>query len=317
MPNPVEYGRDHVRTSNAAISLDDKNWIIAVNFDPTTAALATADQRTNRCGIGSIALNYVTGIPYRKKSTGTWAKIDTTPTGAGMELWGATAPDGWILAWGTIGSASSGASNRANADTQDLFNKLWADFSDTNLPLTTALGGAATRGASAAADWALNRRMSVPDKRGRVSAGKDNMGGTAASRLTNFVGTANGIDGTALGNTGGEEAHLNTGAEFINNHTHTMGNHTHNLFIGVGNDAANSFIINVPATTQPITGTVWRCAPAGGNGGARADCVTGNTTGRTNTPSTNTTDGVANNVDATQKHNNVQPTIICNYMIKL
>ncbi|WP_100962639.1 hypothetical protein [Bosea sp. FBZP-16] len=42
----------------------------------------------------------------------------------------------------------------------------------------------------------------LPDLRGRVAAGRDNMGGTAAGRMTSGGG---GITGTALGNAGGSE----------------------------------------------------------------------------------------------------------------
>jgi len=64
--------------------------------------------------------------------------------------------------------------------------------------------------------------FNVPDLRGRVVAGRDNMGGTAAGRLTN-AGTGNpGIDGTALGAVGGADRHaltlLQTPA-----HTHEAG----------------------------------------------------------------------------------------------
>lgn len=50
--------------------------------------------------------------------------------------------------------------------------------------------------------------FNLPDLRGRVVAGKDNMGGTAASRMTG-TGTASmgSMDGTVLGNTGGNELH--------------------------------------------------------------------------------------------------------------
>lgn len=57
----------------------------------------------------------------------------------------------------------------------------------------------------------------MPDCRGRVTAGKDDMGGTPASRLT---GQTNGIAGTGLGNVGGEERHQLTIAELAA-HTHT------------------------------------------------------------------------------------------------
>lgn len=50
----------------------------------------------------------------------------------------------------------------------------------------------------------------LPDLRGRTVAGKDDMGGTAASRLTN-TGTGNpGVNGTTLGATGGVDRHTLT-----------------------------------------------------------------------------------------------------------
>jgi microcystin-dependent protein len=61
----------------------------------------------------------------------------------------------------------------------------------------------------------------VPDMRGRVAAGKDDMGGSAASRLTNPATTTGGVDGDTLGATGGEEAHQITVPELAA-HTHTQ-----------------------------------------------------------------------------------------------
>lgn len=48
---------------------------------------------------------------------------------------------------GTIGNGASGASNRAHADTEQLFKLLWNGFADAASPVT---GG---RGSSAQADW--------------------------------------------------------------------------------------------------------------------------------------------------------------------
>lgn len=47
----------------------------------------------------------------------------------------------------------------------------------------------------------------VPDARGRGTAGKDNMGGVAANRLTTAGG---GINGAALGAAGGSQTHTLT-----------------------------------------------------------------------------------------------------------
>lgn len=56
--------------------------------------------------------------------------------------------------------------------------------------------------------------FNLPDIRGRVIAGKDNMGGTSANRLTNPTSsTIGGIDGDVLGNTGGAETHTQTVAQ--------------------------------------------------------------------------------------------------------
>lgn len=92
----------------------------------------------------------------------------------------AAADAGWIVGnGGTIGSASSGAS-RANSDTQALFTLWWTDYTDAQLPILTSAGGASTRGASAAADWAANKRLTVFDVRDRVprAAGTTQVNGT-------------------------------------------------------------------------------------------------------------------------------------------
>jgi microcystin-dependent protein len=56
--------------------------------------------------------------------------------------------------------------------------------------------------------------FSLPDLRGRVIAGKDNMGGTSANRLTIP------LDGDVLGATGGTEEHT-LGLTEIPSHTHS------------------------------------------------------------------------------------------------
>ena len=70
----------------------------------------------------------------------------------------------------------------------------------------------------------------LPDERGRVGAGQDDMGGTSANRLT---GQTNGVNGDVLGATGGAETHTLTGAE-MPAHTHSgttssSGSHSHSV----------------------------------------------------------------------------------------
>lgn len=106
------------------------------------------------------------------------------PTGSIMPYAGSTSPTGWLLCSGlTIGNAASGGTARADADTQALFEQLWNSFSNTVLPIFTSAGAVSTRGASASADFAANKRLTIPDLRGRAVAGKDDMGGTASGRL--------------------------------------------------------------------------------------------------------------------------------------
>ena len=115
--------------------------------------------------------------------------------------------------------------------------------------------------------------FNVPDLRGRVTAGMDNMGGTAAGRLTGVTGSVYGIN---LGQAGGEETHTLAAAE--------MPAHAHGA-LGGGN-----FLI----------------AGAGGGPG----WASGGDYSPTNQASPTDTQG------SSGSHNNVQPAIILNYLIK-
>lgn len=77
----------------------------------------------------------------------------------------------------TIGSATSGATERANADCEQLFLYFWNNFSDPICPVVTG------RGANGAADWAANKQIGTFDMRGRGTWGVNDMGHTDAGRL--------------------------------------------------------------------------------------------------------------------------------------
>jgi microcystin-dependent protein len=106
--------------------------------------------------------------------------------------------------------------------------------------------------------------FNLPDTRGRVVAGKDNMGGSSASRLTSIS--------NALGSFGGEESHTLSVNE--------MPTHNHDMlgFSGAQNNAGG----------QPGSSDV----------------------GTANTNFTQTAGGNA-------AHNNVQPTLVLNKIIKV
>lgn len=133
------------------------------------------------------------------------------PVGTSLEWNFATAPAGYLFEDGkTIGNATSGATSRANADTLTLYTGLWNSWSNTELPIQDSSGSPTTRGADATADFNAGKRLPLPDSRGRNTIGKDDMGGTAANRITSGV---SGIAGATLGAAGGDQR--------LHQHTHT------------------------------------------------------------------------------------------------
>ena len=117
----------------------------------------------------------------------------------------------------------------------------------------------------------------IPDLRGRAVAGQDDMGGSSADRLTNQTG---GVNGDTLGGSGGSETHTLTTAQLAA-HTHDAG--TYN--ISTGGDAAQS----------STNGAVFR-----------NDISTSTAVG-----------GDSGSTGSGSAHNNVQPTFILNYIIKI
>lgn len=143
----------------------------------------------------------------------------------------------------------------------------------------------------------------VPDLRGRAIAGRDNMGGTPALRLT-----ATFLSGTRVG--GG----LSTGAAGLGN---------------LGGGESNSLVTaNLPAYTP--AGTIVSTQPAhdhtlpwtqdtssGQTGGAKFTFIAGSTTTASATPAiTSTFTGTAQGGTATG-FRTVQPTLVHNYIIKV
>jgi microcystin-dependent protein len=119
----------------------------------------------------------------------------------------------------TIGSGASGATERANSDTQGLYRFLWNNFSNTVCPVT---GG---RGASADADFTANKPIQLPDLRGRILIGADDMGNTAASRFSSVFQQGN---ATTIGSISGENTHALATSEMpAHNHAVTDPGHTH------------------------------------------------------------------------------------------
>lgn len=99
------------------------------------------------------------------------ATLGGVPIGTQVAFGGTTAPTGWLLCYGQAVSRT------------------------TYALLFAVIGTAYGAGDS-------STTFNLPDKRGRASIGKDNMGGSAANRVTNAV---SGITATTLGASGGDQ----------------------------------------------------------------------------------------------------------------
>jgi microcystin-dependent protein len=100
------------------------------------------------------------------------ASVYAIPVGGSIDYWGTTAPNGaFVLPYG-------------QAISRTVYSGLFAMLSTT-----FGVGDGSTT-------------FNIPDLRGRVVAGKDNMGGSSANRLTD---ADDGLNGDVLGDTGGGE----------------------------------------------------------------------------------------------------------------
>lgn len=182
------------------------------------------------------------------------------PPGAGPIPWSlTTAPTGWILADGRTLLATTAYTALRQAYISDGFPH--------------------------GQDGSGNPR--IPDMRGRVAAGVDNMGGTAANRLT---GASGGVAGT-LGATGGAQQHTLTVAQ--------MPSHDHNG--STGDAGAHSHSINGGST---LNGNNYPSVLASSSGNGFVTLGVGSHS-----------HGIGAQ-GGSGAHNNIQPTIVLNYILK-
>ena len=138
--------------------------------------------------------------------------------------------------------------------------------------------------------------FNLPDMRGRVPVGQDDMGGTAANRIT----AAN-----AIGVSGGASTHTLSISEIpSHSHSHSHGSHFHKFAIdqNTGQNIDHSYVTggsDHPAANHPNAGWV--------------DTVDGlyNSWIRPTTPTTDATTAGSGSA-----HNNVKPYLTVNYIVR-
>lgn len=213
------------------------------------------------------------------------------PVGMIVDYAGATPPVGWLLCYGQAISRTDYAA------------------------LFTAIGTAYGAGDG-------TTTFLLPDCRGRLRAGRDNMGGTDAERLSGFwsnlARTLGGVFGTAshILITGQMPTHSHT----VSGTAASNGAHTHSVSGGTSEDGFHAHNISGRSTAG---GGVNQVA-INSSGSAAGDSTVGNGshthtitgTAASNGAHTHTVSGTAANQGSSQAHTNTQPTIIFNTIIK-
>lgn len=263
-----------ITTDNTAATTLNVNSLGAKSIRKmlTTGEAALSGNELQAAGIYlfrySAALNSASGAWLLLNPTidltpfATIAAVDVSaPVGMVVDYAGATAPTNWLFLYGQAVSRTTYAALFAILGT------------------TYGAGDGSTT-------------FNLPDARGRVIAGKDDMGGPAASRLT---GQSGGVTGTTLGGSGGVETHTLTTAQLAS-HAHTAssgaaGAHSHTVstFASWGGNSAD------------------HASNTGGSG--NIDIPTSSVGNHTHTV---TVDPAGSGT----AHNNVQPTLILNKIIK-
>ena len=285
---PIEDGegtRSALSLSTARVSLAGHELVLDRDGDTSIAAAdddridiklaGTVDFRFRESAFDVLAGSTLTlkrGASLAVETDATVVGLSLVPTGMVAPFAGAAAPEGWLVCTGQAVSRTAHAG------------------------LFEAIGTAYGAGDG-------NTTFSLPDLRGRAVAGKDDMGGSAAGRLT---GRSGGVDGARLGAAGGAERHDLQTSE-IPQHVHgrgtlatrSGGTHAHDLRNWRGGSLPSGGTEINSMQTATDSNQEWR-SDAVRSSGSHSHSITGNTA----------------SAGGGNAHNNVQPTAILNWIVK-
>jgi microcystin-dependent protein len=251
-------------------------------------------------GVGVLELNDLADVDVSSPEVGDVLSYDTTtstwtgqpvsiiipdqvPAGALMPYAASTAPSGWLIANGSAVSRSTYAA---------LFSAIGTTY---------GVGDGETT-------------FNIPNLQGRVIAGQD-------TSQTEF---------DSLGKTGGEKAHALT-VEEMPSHTHTQNSHNHSGSTGsagthghnssTGSAGSHTHSYNSPGSGTRASGTTGTITFAQsnttGSNGSHTHSLSIETNGsHTHSVSVGSTTATNNNTGGGVEHNNLQPFLTLQYIIK-
>ena len=287
---------------------------VTLGKNSTNAIVPSTGHGQDRHTGESVELNAkVTGVGYRSGSTSSSTAKSVGAMYAGITgeikmFGGQYEPEGWVFC---DGSAYDGGSSTAYKNLYDVITTTYGD------------GGGGSN------------MFNVPDMRGRVPAGMDDMdsaqglaangsgstgdgGGDAARLTTGTLGATGGVETHAL--TAGESGvkahtHPTSSITASHSHTHDLKNHTHGTHPDAGLVSASYDTTNfaTAGSESPVLSSV--NYPERTQTSGPSD----NTSNAASTDTVTISGSVSNNTaaGAAEAHTNLQPYLCVNYIIKL